>query len=120
MLACVTHPMQVALIRPGPIQAGSVKPYIQRRNGQERVTYPHPCLEGILKQTYGVVIFQDQAIEAAQQVCNMSITEADRFRKLVSRARDREDMEGMRSEFVRRALETHADLSPETATGILR
>ncbi len=106
---------QVALIRPGPIQALSVRPYIKRRNGLERVTYPHPSLEPVLKQTYGLMVFQDQAIETAQTLCGMSVDEADRFRKLVSKARDREDMEGMREEFVRRALETHPDLTLEVA-----
>lgn len=109
---------QVALIRPGPIQAMSVRPYIRRRNGLEKVSYPHPCLEPVLKQTYGLMVFQDQAIETAQAICAMSIEEADRFRKLVSRARDREDMEGIREEFVRRALETHDDLSLETASEV--
>jgi error-prone DNA polymerase len=109
---------QVALIRPGPIQAMSVRPYIRRRNGLERVTYPHACLGPVLRQTYGLMVFQDQAVEAAQVVCGMSVEEADRFRKLVSKARDRQDMEGMREEFVRRALETHHDLSLETASSI--
>ncbi len=106
---------QVALIRPGPIQALSVRPYIKRRNGLEKITYPHPSLEPVLKQTYGLMVFQDQAIETAQTLCGMSVDEADRFRKLVSKARDREDMEAMRDEFVRRALETHGDLKPEVA-----
>jgi error-prone DNA polymerase len=109
---------QVALIRPGPIQALSVRPYIRRRNGGERVTYPHPSLEPVLKQTYGLMVFQDQAIEVAQVLCGMRVDEADRFRKLVSRARDRDDMAGMRDEFVRRALETHPDLSLETASKV--
>ncbi len=109
---------QVALIRPGPIQAMSVRPYIKRRSGREAVTYPHPSLEPVLRQTYGLMVFQDQAIETAQAICAMSVEEADRFRKLVSKARDRQEMEGMRGEFVRRALETHADLSLETASTI--
>jgi error-prone DNA polymerase len=106
---------QVALIRPGPIQALSVRPYIKRRNGLEKITYPHPSLEPVLKQTYGLMVFQDQAIETAQTLCGMSVDEADRFRKLVSKARDREDMAGMRDEFVRRALSTHHDLRLEVA-----
>ena len=106
---------QVALIRPGPIQAQSVRPYIKRRNGSERVSYLHPCLEPVLKQTYGLMVFQDQAIETAQVICGMEVEEADRFRKLVSKARDREDMLGMRDEFLRRATLTHSDLSLEIA-----
>jgi error-prone DNA polymerase len=109
---------QVALIRPGPIQAQSVKPYIKRRNGREKVSYLHWSLEPILKQTYGLMVFQDQAIEVAQVICGMTVSEADRFRKLISKARDRDDMEAMRSEFLRRALETHDDLKLELATQI--
>ena len=74
---------QVALIRPGPIQAQSVRPYIKRRKGLEQVVYPHSSLEPVLRQTYGVMVFQDQAIETAQVICGMSIDEADKFRKLV-------------------------------------
>ena len=109
---------QVALIRPGPIQALSVRPYIRRRNGVERTSYPHPSLEPVLRQTYGLMVFQDQAIETAQVICGMDIEEADRFRKLVSRARDRDDMENMREEFLRRAVKTHHDLSADLASEI--
>jgi error-prone DNA polymerase len=106
---------QVALIRPGPIQAQSVRPYIKRRKGLENITYPHPSLEPVLKQTYGVMVFQDQAIETAQVICGMSIDEADKFRKLVSKARDREDMEAMREVFTTRAQGTHGDIDDEKA-----
>jgi error-prone DNA polymerase len=106
---------QVALIRPGPIQAQSVKPYIRRRNGVEKVSVSHASLEPILRQTYGLIIYQDQAIEVSQVLCGMSVIEADRFRKLISKARDRDDMEAMREEFVRRALATHDDLSEPIA-----
>ena len=109
---------QVALIRPGPIQAQSVRPYIRRRNGRERISYPHASLEPVLQQTYGLMVFQDQAVETSQVICGMDSVEADRFRKLVSRARDRTDMEAMRGEFLRRARATHADLTLEAATGI--
>ncbi len=109
---------QVALIRPGPIQAQSVRPYIKRRKGLENVTYPHPSLEPVLRQTYGVMVFQDQAIETAQVICGMSIDEADKFRKLVSKARDREDMEAMREIFTTRARGTHADIDDEKANQI--
>ncbi len=109
---------QVALIRPGPIQAQSVRPYIKRRKGLEKVTYPHSSLEPVLRQTYGVMVFQDQAIETAQTICGMSIDEADKFRKLVSKARDREDMESMREVFTTRAKETHADIDDEKANAV--
>src|SRR5829696_2369179 len=52
--------VEVALIRPGPIQGGSVHPYIRRRNGVEPVTYLHPLLEPVLSKTLGVPLFQEQ------------------------------------------------------------
>src|SRR6476620_7934853 len=52
--------VQVALIRPGPIQARFVHPYTRRRRGLEQVTYPHPALESILQRTQGIPIFQEQ------------------------------------------------------------
>jgi error-prone DNA polymerase len=106
---------QVALIRPGPIQAQSVRPYIKRRSGLEKVSFLHPALEPVLKQTYGLMVFQDQAIETAQVMCGMDASEADKFRKLISKARDRDDMEKMRETFVQRSLETHGDLTLEIA-----
>src|SRR5690348_15083816 len=57
--------VEVALIRPGPIQGGSVHPYLQRRNGQEPVSYPHPMLEECLKKTLGVPLFQEQLMQMA-------------------------------------------------------
>ncbi len=57
--------IEVALIRPGPIQGGSVHPYLRRRNGEEPVTYPHPILEGCLEKTLGVPLFQEQLMQIA-------------------------------------------------------
>ena len=57
--------VEVALIRPGPIQGGSVHPYIRRRNGLEPVTYLHPLLENALAKTLGVPLFQEQAMKIA-------------------------------------------------------
>ena len=57
--------VEVALIRPGPIQGGSVHPYLRRRNGEEEVTYPHPILEPCLRKTLGVPLFQEQLMQMA-------------------------------------------------------
>src|SRR5207245_3214840 len=57
--------VEVALIRPGPIQGGSVHPYLRRRNGQEPVTYLHPLLEPSLEKTLGVPLFQEQLMQIA-------------------------------------------------------
>ncbi|HYH28747.1 MAG TPA: error-prone DNA polymerase, partial [Pseudonocardia sp.] len=62
--------VEVALIRPGPIQGGSVHPYIRRRNGQEPVTYDHPLLKKALKKTRGVPLFQEQLMQMAVDVAD--------------------------------------------------
>jgi len=73
--------VQVALIRPGPIQAKFVRPYVRRRRGLEPVVYPHPALEPILRRTYGVPIFQEQAMAIAITLGGFSAAEADAFRR---------------------------------------
>src|SRR5207302_5919616 len=57
--------VEVAIIRPGPIQGNAVHPYIRRKQGREEVTYAHPLLEPILKDTMGVILYQEQIIEIA-------------------------------------------------------
>ena len=64
--------VEVALIRPGPIQGGSVHPYLRRRNGEEPVTYPHPLLEPCLEKTLGVPLFQEQLMQMAIDVAGFT------------------------------------------------
>src|SRR5690606_28859046 len=73
--------VQVALIRPGPIQARFVHPYTRRRRGLEPVRYTHPLLEPILKRTYGIPIFQEQAMAIAMVLGGFSAAEADELRR---------------------------------------
>lgn len=73
--------VQVAIIRPGPIQGGMVHPYLQRRSGKEPVTYPHEKLENILKKTLGVPIFQEQVMRVAIVGAGYSPGEADQLRR---------------------------------------
>ena len=68
--------VEVALIRPGPIQGGSVHPYLRRRNGEEQVTYPHPLLEQCLEKTLGVPLFQEQLMQMAIDVAGFSPAES--------------------------------------------
>ena len=58
----------VALFRPGPVEGGMVEPFIRRRWGKEKVTYPHPSLEPILKDTFGMILFQEQVLEVAAAI----------------------------------------------------
>jgi error-prone DNA polymerase len=109
---------EVALLRPGPIQAEAVHPYVRRRTGLEPVTYPHHALEPILESTFGTMIFQDQGLEVAQHFAGMPLDEADRFRKLMSKARDPIQMEAMRDRFVQGSMQTQPDLDLETANKV--
>jgi error-prone DNA polymerase len=79
--------VQVALIRPGPIQARFVHPYTERRRGREPVRYPHPILEPILHRTYGVPIFQEQAMAIAMALGGFSAAEADELRRAMGHQR---------------------------------
>ena len=85
--------VEVALIRPGPIQGGSVHPYIRRRNGTEPVTYLHPLLEPALAKTLGVPLFQEQLMQMAIDVAGFSPGDADQLRAAMGAKRSRERME---------------------------
>ncbi len=95
---------QIALIRPGPIQSGTVHPYLRRRNGLEKVTYWHPSLEPFLSKTYGVLLFQEDVLRIAVHFAGMSWVEADRFRKKVSGWTELDDIEPDREAFIAGAM----------------
>jgi error-prone DNA polymerase len=88
--------VEVALIRPGPIQGGSVHPYIRRRNGKEAITYLHPLLEPALKKTLGIPLFQEQLMQMAIDVAGFSPGEADQLRQAMGSKRSTERMERLR------------------------
>ncbi len=92
--------VEIALIRPGPIQGGSVHPYIRRRNGQEPVTYLHPLLKGALEKTLGIPLFQEQLMQIAIDVAGFSAGDADELRQALGAKRSRERMEQLRYRFV--------------------
>ncbi len=73
--------IQVAIVRPGPIQGDMVHPYLRRRNGQEPVDYPKPELRAVLHKTYGVPLFQEQAMRVAIVCAGFSPSEADQLRR---------------------------------------
>jgi error-prone DNA polymerase len=103
----------VALIRPGPVQANMVGPFVARKRGEEPVTFSDPRLERILGKTYGVVLFQEQVIELAIEIAGFSPSEADELRRLMTRHRDREGIEKVARDFMGRALANGA--SPQVA-----
>jgi error-prone DNA polymerase len=96
--------IETALCRPGPIQAGMVHPYIARRQGRAPVIYPHPRLEPVLRDTLGIVLYQEQVLQIAHEVAGLSYGEAEGFRKAMSHYRTTSEMEGMRARFVEGAV----------------
>src|SRR5437867_8296885 len=92
--------VEVAIIRPGPLQGNAVNPYIRRRQGKEPVKYAHPLLEPVLKETLGVILFQEQILRVAMTVASFSPSAADMLRRAMSRARSAADMERLRAPFV--------------------
>jgi len=91
--------VEVALIRPGPIQGGSVHPYIRRRNGVEPVTFLHPLLERALAKTLGVPLFQEQLMQMAIDVAGFTGAEADQLRQAMGSKRSQRRMEQLRARF---------------------
>jgi error-prone DNA polymerase len=87
--------IEVALIRPGPIQGNSVHPYIARANHREPVTYLHPLLEPALAKTLGVPLFQEQLMQIAIDVAGFSPAEADQLRRAMGSKRSLEKMEAL-------------------------
>jgi len=88
--------VEVALIRPGPIQGGSVHPYLRRRNGEEEVRYLHPLLRGALEKTLGVPLFQEQLMQIAIDAAGFSPVEADELRQAMGSKRSVARMERLR------------------------
>jgi error-prone DNA polymerase len=93
--------VEVALIRPGPIQGDMVHPYLRRRQGREPVTYAHPSLEPILERTLGIPLFQEQAMKMAIALAGFTPGEADRLRKVMGFKRANEEMEALMGKMVR-------------------
>jgi error-prone DNA polymerase len=102
--------VQVALVRPGPIQGKAVHPYVERRQRlRDDPTYvapaDHPLLEEPLRETLGVVVFQDQVLDVAVHLAGFSVGEAEGLRRAMSRKRSHAALEAWRERFVAGALE---------------
>jgi len=108
--------VEVALIRPGPIQGGSVHPYIRRRNGKEAVTYLHPLLENALSKTLGIPLFQEQLMQMAIDVAGFTAAEADQLRQAMGSKRSQERMERIRERLYAGMAER--DITGDTADAI--
>ena len=110
--------VQVALVRPGPIQGKAIHPFVEHRRRLRadpsfQVPYDHPLLEQPLQGTLGVVVFQDQVLEVAMALAGFSVGEAEGLRRAMSRKRSAEALEAYRERFTRGAAAKGVD--PETA-----
>jgi error-prone DNA polymerase len=107
--------VQVALVRPGPIQGGAVHPYIERKkalreNPDYKVPYEHPSLEGVLEDTLGAIVFQDQVIEVAMEFAGFTAGEAEGLRRAMSRKRSEAAMRSYEQSFLAGATARGVDL----------
>jgi DNA polymerase-3 subunit alpha len=89
----------VALYRPGPLETGMVDDFVQRKHGRVKVQYPHPALESALRETYGVIVYQEQVMEIARTLAGYSLGGADLLRRAMGKKK-KEEMEKQRSVFV--------------------
>jgi error-prone DNA polymerase len=96
---------EVAIIRPGPIQGNMVHPYLRRRRGEEEITYPSEALREVLERTYGVPLFQEQAMQIAIVAAGFTATEADALRRALNGFRRQGAVEDFKERFIKGCLE---------------
>ena len=97
--------VEVAIIRPGPIQGNAVHPYLRRKQGLEPVTYLHPSLEPVLNDTLGVILYQEQVMRVAIEVGGFTPAGSDAFRRAMGTWRSDREMEKLHRQFVDGCLE---------------
>ncbi|MET1231893.1 MAG: PHP domain-containing protein [Candidatus Limnocylindrales bacterium] len=99
--------VEVAIIRPGPIQGNAVHPYLRRRQGLEPVSYLHPSLEPVLAETLGVILYQEQVMRIAIEVAGFSAADSDGFRRAMGTWRSQREMEKLHRGFVEGCMATN-------------
>lgn len=102
----------VALYRPGPLGSGMVEDFIKRKHGEIPVKYAHPTLEPILRDTYGIILYQEQVMRIASELAGFSLGEADLLRRAMGKKKP-EIIAGLRSQFIDGAQDNQVD--PEVA-----
>jgi error-prone DNA polymerase len=111
--------VEVAIIRPGPIQGNAVHPYLRRRQGIEPVAYLHSSLEPILGETLGVILYQEQVMRIAIDVAGFTPAESDGFRRAMGTWRSTREMEKLHARFVEGCLR-RPGMDRETAEELFR
>lgn len=98
----------LALYRPGPLDSGMAEEYIKRKHGRQQIRYLHPDLEPVLKDTYGVIVYQEQVMQIAQRLAGYSMGEADILRRAMGK-KDPEEMASQRERFIQGAVKNRID-----------
>ena len=98
----------LALYRPGPLEGGMVDTYVRRKHGEEPMVFEHPCLEPILRETNGVILYQEQVMRIANVMAGFSLNEADTLRKAMGKKK-KEIMEKFKAKFVDGAAQQKID-----------
>ena len=106
----------VALFRPGPLGSGMVDEFVARKHGVKQVTYAHPLLEPILKDTYGTIVYQEQIMQVFQTLADYSLGEADIVRRMMGKKKV-EEMQKQKGRFIERASTRH-DMKPDDAAAL--
>jgi len=101
----------LALYRPGPLGSGMVDQYIERKHGRSPISYPHPALEDVLKETYGIILYQEQVMQIAAKLAGYSLGQADILRRAMGKKKA-EEMEEQRQVFVRGCVSNGVDEGP--------
>lgn len=96
----------LSLYRPGPLQSGMVEDFLNAKNGLSEIKYPHTSLENILRETYGVILYQEQVMKIASYMANYSLGEADLLRRAMGK-KNFEIMRENRDKFVKRSIENN-------------
>ena len=94
----------LSLYRPGPLDSGMTEHYLKRKRGEEEIDYLHPKLKPILKDTYGVILYQEQVMQVVSTFACLSLGEADLFRRAIS-SRSPVEMERQRDNFLQKAIQ---------------
>ncbi|MFC1916301.1 DNA polymerase III subunit alpha [Chloroflexota bacterium] len=92
--------VSISLVRPGPLKSNMDKDYLPKRHGKKSVRYLHPKLEDALKETLGIILYQEQVLKVAHDLAGMSYAEADGFRRAMTHDRTEAEMEKMRESFI--------------------
>ena len=111
----------LALYRPGPLESGMVDMFVRRKHGEEEIEYPHPMLEGLLKETYGCIVYQEQVMLISNQLANFALNDADNLRKAIGKKKP-EIMQKFSAQFLEGSISNGCDptVAQETWDNIVK